>query len=602
MSRSRELLKSLVGPHVLFAFALGLVQALRVVGAGNLALAVAFATVAGAAAILAKRLTGNALVSACAGGIMALHPAGLVELLGPRILDVHVHDTDFRTFVGLNLFSASCGLLAAGIRLLPSRELEDAPLFGWREWAALALLVVGAIAGPAVMAMPLLILAADLAFAPAGPRTVLRRTGKHFFLHAGAVIPAWLFASPFPEQLRPLLAGRLGWIGATERPLFVFAPGIAIDAVQGSAVTVFPLLVIGAIASVAVLLFRQRVSQTLIVVAAFAIVWTTVAELPRLLHPAGPLIPNTVLIVFGFALLVASVLWRISIAVTQPRTAPIEEEPPIPSVPAMRDMIRQMRAEMRPAGAAPAAPRVESAAGLRSTVESAVAGAVAATLEQLRLAFRGPHPTEPPGTPEQVLWNRLLTQGSGGPAPEEKPGAAIARWRDFHGKSLKPRIKAGGDVLCVGTTPWPLVSAIAESARAVALVERGGRPAQMAASDLAAKKNVMVVRHDGRGLKAIGDGTADAVIALVEPTLELAGDVLALLRESRRVLRKGGVAGIGFADLALPAAQDALGRSSQPACFTNKEAIEALARLAGLGAVEVAPGALGATSIAWIRS
>ena len=299
MSRSRELLKSLVGPHVLFAFALGLVQALRVVGAGNLALAVAFATVAGAAAILAKRLTGNALVSACAGGIMALHPAGLVELLGPRILDVHVHDTDFRTFVGLNLFSASCGLLAAGIRLLPSRELEDAPLFGWREWAALALLVVGAIAGPAVMAMPLLILAADLAFAPAGPRTVLRRTGKHFFLHAGAVIPAWLFASPFPEQLRPLLAGRLGWIGATERPLFVFAPGIAIDAVQGSAVTVFPLLVIGAIASVAVLLFRQRVSQTLIVVAAFAIVWTTVAELPRLLHPAGPLIPNTVLIVFG---------------------------------------------------------------------------------------------------------------------------------------------------------------------------------------------------------------------------------------------------------------------------------------------------------------
>jgi hypothetical protein len=604
LSRSRELLKSLVGPHVLFAGGAGVVQAALLLKGHNAPFWAAFGLVAAAAAVFAKRLTGNTLVSACAGGIVALHPEGIWELFAPMMADRDVPGwtpSIMRALLG-NLVSAACGLVAAGVRLLPSAELDGAPLFGKREWLAIVLLVAGALLGPAVLVMPLLILLADLAFSPARTGVVLRRTGALLPLHAAAVAPAWLLAESLPPGLDLGQFTSSEWQRVQERLVHVFDPLATIEGARFFVADTGPLIAALTLGSLIVLALRARIRQRLIVTTAFAVVWAAAVFLLPLVLPSGRIIPGTMLVVFGPALLFAAVLWRIAVAMTHPLPAPVDEEPQIPSVPAIRDLIRQMRAEARPAGAVPAAPRVESAAGMRSTVESAVAGAVAATLEQIRLAFRGPHPTEPPGTPEQVLWNRLLTQGSGGAAPDEKPGAAIARWRDFHAKNVKTRIKAGADVLCVGVTPWPLVAAMAESARTVALVERGPRAAQIAASDLAAVKNVMVVRHDGRALKAIGDGMADAVIALVEPTLELAGDVLALLRESRRVLRRGGVAAIGFADLALPAAQEALGRSSQSACFTNKEAVETLARLAGLGPVEVAPGAVGATSIAWITS
>src|SRR5436190_21433579 len=101
LSRATRFLKELAGPHVLFASAVGGVHAwLRPrtavptpplapwyeTGLGHAILvALATACVAGAAAMLAKRYTGNTLVSACAGALLALIPqspiAPLIEWL-----------------------------------------------------------------------------------------------------------------------------------------------------------------------------------------------------------------------------------------------------------------------------------------------------------------------------------------------------------------------------------------------------------------------------------------------------------------------------------------------------------------------------------------
>jgi SAM-dependent methyltransferase len=599
VSRSKEFLKSLAGPHVVFALAAGALKAGAVLRWESLAVPIAFGALAAASAILAKRLTGNTLASACTGGIVAFHPAGLFELGHPLAVDLHVRDVVIATSAAANLLSAACGLLAAGIRLLPSAELENAPLFGRREWIALALLVLGAVSGPAILPMPLLILAADLAFAPVGWRAVFRRTGRHFVFHCLAVAPAWFLTAWMLDASRLEIA-RVPWANLVFQVFAVLVPQARPDVLLPTA-EVFALFSLAVLASIVVIFCRAGIPQKVVVAAAFALVWTAASCFAWWLHPLGVLAPFSALGVFGFALLVATISWRLAIAVGHPKGAPALEEPPIPGVPALRDLVRRARAEP-PAAAAVAGPRIESSAGMRSTVETAVAGAVAATLEQIRLAFRGPHPSEPPGTPEQVLWNRLLTQGSGGPAPDEKPAAAVARWREFHAKSLKGRIKPGGAVLCVGATPWPLVAALAEPAAALVLVERSHRAGQIAAGDLAGTKRVTVVRHDGRALKPVGDATVDAFVALVEPTLGLAGDVLALLKEAKRVLKAGGIAAIGFADLASPAAAEALSRSSHAACFTNREGIETLAKLAGFGSVEISSGALGVTSIAWIRS
>jgi hypothetical protein len=281
----------------------------------------------------------------------------------------------------------------------------------------------------------------------------------------------------------------------------------------------------------------------------------------------------------------------------------LTDEAPLPSVPALRDLIRKMRAEPRPAvvpGASPA--RGDASLGVRTTVERAVGGAVAATLEQLRLAFRGPHVTEAPGTPEQELWNRLMTQASGGAEADERAEKSIGRWHEFQATHLDSRIKAGAVVVCAGATPWPLAVSLGESRRRVIVVERSRRAAELASGDLDGAADVTVMRHDGGGLAAIGDATVDAVLALHEATRATPAEMLALLKECRRVLRKGGVAGIAFADLALPQSREELARGSSAASFTTLEAVGVLARLAGFGAADVDSGALDTSSIAWVTA
>jgi SAM-dependent methyltransferase len=357
-------------------------------------------------------------------------------------------------------------------------------------------------------------------------------------------------------------------------------------------------------AAVLVLLMRSRIRQTLVIAAAFAVAWVLAAYgIPHVLVKTDATLQVPALLAaFGPVLLLGTVLWRIAIAVTVPRGAESAAEARLPSVPALRDLIRRMRAEPRPAGPLAPAPRAEGAAGVRSTVERAVAGAVAATLEQLRLAFRGPHVTEPPGTPSQVLWNRLMTQASGGVPSDERPEASTGLWSEFQATHLDPRIRAGGVVVCAGATPWPLAASLAESRRRVVVVERSRRTAEIAADDLRGTEGVTVIRHDGRSLDAVQDGSVDAVLSLFEPTLSAPTDLLLLLKECRRVLRKDGVAGIAFADLALPESREALARGSPAASFTNREAIGTLARLAGFGSVDTGSGALAWSSIAWMTA
>src|SRR5262249_44121929 len=155
-----------------------------------------------------------------------------------------------------------------------------------------------------------------------------------------------------------------------------------------------------------------------------------------------------------------------------------------------RDLVRTL-----PAGPAPRARAADPAIGMASTVETAVGSAVAATLEQIRLAFRGRHPTEPAGAPEQVLWNRLMTTTSGGVLPAGTRAEALGRWRAIHAR-LRPELGSARSILCAGATPWPLVAALAGEHASVVLVERSRRAAKLARADLAALPNVSVVRHD----------------------------------------------------------------------------------------------------------
>jgi hypothetical protein len=99
----------------------------------------------------------------------------------------------------------------------------------------------------------------------------------------------------------------------------------------------------------------------------------------------------------------------------------------------------------------------------------------------------------------------------------------------------------------------------------------------------------------------VKDLSVDAVICLFEASMQIPAQTLALLRECMRVLRPGGVAGIGFADLALSASQNALARGAPSECFVNRAAIESLARLAGFGRFEISAEILPMTSIAWLR-
>ena len=581
VSRSSEFLRSLVGPHVLFAVLVGAVhewfsvsrysdgsETLRIpwglsivlTDPGSLALAsaVLFGLAAAGAAVLARRLTGNALVSACTGALLVLYPRDQNLEFFPILPSFSLND----------VAASALGMFAAGVRLLPSPSLANAPLIGRREWVAIGALLLGSLFGAAILAMPLLILLSDFAYAPASASVVFRRTGKLLPLHLAAVSPAFI--------LRP-----------------------ALDSVHGTYSALSLVFVACALMAVGVLSLRNRIRQTLLIVAAFAVAWAAIASLvPSWV--ADRVLSRPLLTFFGVALLIPTILWRIAVALTVPRHAPAAAELPLPSVPALRDLIRGMRAEPVAGGAAPTARKVDPTTGIRSTVESAVAGAVAATLEQIRLSFRGPHVTEPPGTPEQVLWNRLITNSSGGPIQSEKPEEALARWRAIASKHIEPRIKSKRGILLVGATPWPLVAALADDHASVTLVERSRRAAQLASADLGAARNVMVVRHDGKRLEPIGAGTVDVVISLFEPTRELPAEILALLREARRVLRPGGVAGIGFADLALPASQEALKSGAPAEIFVNREVLETLAGMAGFGACEVAASVLPTISIGWL--
>ena len=116
------------------------------------------------------------------------------------------------------------------------------------------------------------------------------------------------------------------------------------------------------------------------------------------------------------------------------------------------------------------------------------------------------------------------------------------------------------------------------------------------------RPDVTVVRHEGRGLGPIGDSTVDAVVALFEPTVATPAELLVLLKECKRVLKKHGVAGVAFADLARPESHAALARGSPAAFFTNWEAVAVLARLAGFGSVQIASGPVAWTSIAWMTA
>jgi hypothetical protein len=582
LASAREFLRSLAGPHVLLGLVAGGVQgwwlgersaalsgvAVAIPGVATpveashgaiVAASAALLSCAGAAAaLLAKRLTGNTLASGCAGAVFALLPQD--RLVGAPWLPAGFFLND--------AWAAAWGLLAAGVRLLPAPALEGAPLLGRREWLALGALAIGSLGGPQILAMPLLILLADAAYAPASFGTVLRRTGRLLPLHALAVAPAFFMGPPSRGDDARVVAG---W-------------ELAAVALLG----------------LAVLSRRRRITQTVVIAAAFAIVWTAVATLPRFAFPRHlPFSP--MLVLFGAALFVPTVLWRLSVALTSPRGLELVPEAPLPAVPALRDLIHAQRSDAR-AGAGPPSRRIDPATGLRSTVESAVSGAVAATLEQIRLTFRGtPASSAPLPAPEGVLWSRLLSSTARGTGSDETREQAIERWRSVVVKDLRPRVDAAADVVCAGSTPWPLVAALAERQRSLVLVERGAQASRRAADDLSGLDNVTVLRHD-RGLGPLKDASADAVLALVEPTMDTAAGILALLRESRRVLRPGGVAGLGFADLAAPASQEALVKGSPSECFLNRPAVETLARLAGFGQFEFAPGVLPMTSVAWLRA
>jgi hypothetical protein len=581
-SRSWVFARSLVGPHVALAAAIGSVHGVRAgtflhhpdpahpipsflvdlagSNAGPLLAALALVVLGAGAAVLARRLTGNALVSSCTAAVLVLQPLG-----APALGDT---------------LAAGLGLLAAGVRVLPAPDVAGAPLMGRREVLAIALLLAAAFCGDVVLAMPLLILVSDLAFSPGPIALVLRRTGIQFFLHLAAVAPAAWSPQPFAAS----------WLGAS--------PGVH--------PAVFATLAV--LAATAILL-RGRIRQTLVVAAASAILWLVAADAPRLVVDAVVVRDVSFLALFGAALFLAASLWRLAVAVTEPRVPTFAVEPPLPSVPALRDLARAIREEPRPSlPASPPAttrgqdlgPRADPGAGLRSTVETAVGGAVAATLEQLRLAFKAPRAGEPPLPPAAVLWSRLL-EGTGATSAAAEGFAGSARaWGDAFEKHVAPRIEPGATVVCAGATPWPLIAAIAGKARSVTVVERGRHAARRAAQDLDAVANAHVVRHD-RGLDPVRDGTADVILCVFEAATQIPAQTLALLRECSRVVKRGGVVGLGFADLALGASQEALVSGAPGESFVHRAAIESLARLAGFGRFDVATEVLPMLSIAWLR-
>src|SRR5262245_29751648 len=139
VASSREFLRSLVGPHVLLAFSVGILAGwlrpetmdrasrypaaavLHDLGRPEVVVALGLGLAAATAAVLAKRLTGNTLVSACAGALLALDPVHQIPGSGPFPVW-----SDYGPEIG-DLFAGACGLFAAGVRLLPTREIERAP-------------------------------------------------------------------------------------------------------------------------------------------------------------------------------------------------------------------------------------------------------------------------------------------------------------------------------------------------------------------------------------------------------------------------------------------------------------------------------------------
>ena len=247
------------------------------------------------------------------------------------------------------ILAAALGLLAAGVRLLPSPALAGQPLFGRRELLALALLLVGALCGPGILAAPFLILLADLAFAPASLGLVLRRTG--------------------------IALGRAPGRGERVRCCSPRCYSTGLDAWQLGPRAWFrsALLVPGAPLLDA--LRRHRLagrgvrssccSSATGSARPFRTPWRSRSSCAALVR--GVLAARRPLIsLFGVALLVPTVLWRIAIAVTAPRGAEVAAEQPLPSVPALRDLIRRMRAEPRPAAAPAAVAPVAAPAPTRS--------------------------------------------------------------------------------------------------------------------------------------------------------------------------------------------------------------------------------------------
>ena len=346
VSRSRDFLRSLLGPHVLFAFAIGFLRGCQGTwSSANLLIPLAFGFVAASAAVLANRLTGNRIVSGCAGALVVLHVETTLTLLFfslDRTLGPWFALPDGLALLAFRgMLAAACGFLAAGIRLMPVPALAHAPLMGNREWAAVALLVAGALSSPVVLAMPALIVLADLAFAPAGLRPVARRTALLFVVHAAAV--SFAFVNP--------VSTTLSWSGphtpaavTTSLFLSVFEPFSRFSTIERHAqVLSAAALVLLALAGLVLLLMRKRIRQTLVIAAAFAFAWTVASAIPGLFERDvwSPLAT------FGFALLVPTILWRIAVAITAPLRAPIAE-PPLPSVPALRDFIRRRRGPRPP--------------------------------------------------------------------------------------------------------------------------------------------------------------------------------------------------------------------------------------------------------------
>ncbi len=542
--------------------------------AGGLCIAVLFGC---AVSLFTRRLTGNTLCSVTAGALAVGNPGTAAVLRAHLALD--------------QLTPVALVFLAMGLRRIPHSTHLGTPAITRREVASLACTGLAALAGVAAVFAAVGILIFDLAYSRLAPRHVVVRSGSIAVAHAVAGSLGFLVSPPGGSLLPPpqAFAVHVTWLPGNWFTSGVVNSGLIAACVFGI-----------------VALARRRLHARHVIDAAAAsalwmgsmIVLAIVTE-GRLGLSALPAMSA------GVCFAVVTLLWRIAMASTQPQRLAIPDEMPIPSVPALRDPIRNAFFAARNDGArARATPRGLDVAGIQSLIEAAVSGAVESTLQSVRLAFRAPHPTEPTGTAEEVLWNRLL-RSKGAPPPDE---VARVDHRAFYEQHLAPEFPGTPRVVCIGQTPWELLSIIAAEHSGLVLVERSRAGAQRAHHDLAGKR-VSVIRHDGCRLAAIADGSVDAFVCIEEASVRRPVEVVRLLEEIRRTLTAGGVAAIAFWDLGLPGVADAVvrrahavdGQDGWPLRPTTQTAMDALARAVGLDPIRTVPGVLPNVSLTWMR-